>query len=325
MLSTVNSGVAPALTVVIVTYNSAACLGPTLEALVAQDHPSFEAILLDNASRDASLAIARQFEPRGLRVIAGASNRGYAGGNNDAVAAGRGRIVVLLNPDAVLETPGALRAIESAFDRQPGLGVLGAKLLAPGGQTILHMGGTVGVPAHCSIFGRGESDADGRWNAPLDVEFVIGACLAIRRETWDRLEGFDEFFNPAYYEDTDLCARARRLGLRVVCDPSVRAIHHENVSTPYKSPEFFWMHHKGRLWHEAKNLPLATLLGVALPREIAWFCSIGAKYHRRMLLGLYAMIARRWVKRRMLRLAPLHQGAPPPLPLQASREHSQGR
>jgi GT2 family glycosyltransferase len=309
MLSLVNPDAPPSITVVIVTYNSAAHLRPTLEALFAQDHPSFEAILLDNASRDDSLAIAREYEPRGLRVIPGATNRGYAGGNNDAVAAGRGRIVVLLNPDAALEAPGALRAIERAFDEQPGLGVLGAKLLAPDGRTILHMGGEIGIPAHCRLFGRGQSD-DGRWNQPLDVEFVVGACLAIRRETWERLGGFDEFFNPAYYEDADLCARARRLGLRVVCDPSVRAIHHENVSTDYKSPAFYWMHHKGRLWHEAKNLPLGTLLGVALPREIAWFCSTNAKYRRRMLLGLYAMVLRRWIKRRLLRLAPLHEGAP---------------
>jgi GT2 family glycosyltransferase len=297
----------PTLSVVLVAYNSAAHLRETLDALFAQDHPAFEAILLDNASRDDSLAVARGYESRGLRVVAGASNRGFAGGNNDAVALARGRIVVLLNPDAVFESPSALRAIEAAFAARPDLGVLGAKLLFPGGETVQHMGLAMGIPAHCTELGRGDPDA--AWPDPVEVETVIGALFAVRRELWDRLQGFDEFYNPAYYEDSDFCARVRAAGLKVVCDPAVRLVHYENVSTEYKSPQFFWMHHKGRLWYTAKNLPPATLLFRAVPAEIAWFCSAGARGNRRLLLPIYWMIAKRFVRRRLLRLGPIHEKA----------------
>ena len=305
-LRAVNAGGDPTLSVIIVTYNSAARLRPTLDALFAQDHPSFEAILLDNASADDSLAIAREYEPRGLRVISNKTNRGYAGGNNDAVAASRGRLIVLLNPDAELESPSTLRAVERAFAERPELGVLGAKLLSPDGRTVQHMGGVVGIPAHCALYGRGEPD-DGRWETPLEVEFVVGALFALRRDLWDRLGGFDEFFNPAYYEDADLCARARRLGLKVLCDPALRVRHHENVSTQYHSPQFYAMHHKGRLWYTAKNLPLPTLLFRALPAELAWFFKTGSRYYGRLMLGLYWMILKRFLKRRLLRRAPLHE------------------
>lgn len=301
----VSSGTRPTISVIIVTYNSAAHLRPTLEALFAQTHPSFEAILLDNASTDDSLAIAREFAARGLRVIAGTTNRGFAGGNNDAVAVSRGELVVLLNPDAVMESPDTLAAIERMFARRADLGVLGAKLLAPDGRTIMHMGGTIGLPAHCTLFARGEPDGPG-WQRPLDVEFVIGALFAVRRTVWDRLQGFDEFFNPAYYEDTDFCWRARRLGLAVVADPAVRVLHHENVSTTYRSESFYWMHHKGRLWLMAKNLPWWQLPAAAWA-EARWLFSPAGADRRHMMWGLYGMVLRRFVKRRVLRLTALHE------------------
>jgi GT2 family glycosyltransferase len=179
----------PRISVVVVTYNSAAHLRPALEAALTQDYPDYEVLLRDNASRDDSLAIARQFEPRGLRVVAGVSNRGFAGGNNDAIAATDGALIVLLNPDAVL-APDGLTQIALAFASRPDMGILGAKLVDPDGVTLQHCGGRIGIPAHCSLYGRGEPDR-GQWDQPMEVELVIGALLAIRRANWDRLGGFD--------------------------------------------------------------------------------------------------------------------------------------
>src|SRR5690349_9452432 len=129
----------PSISIVIVTWNSAAHLRPTLESVFRQDYPDYEVILVDNDSRDDSLAIAREFEPRGLRIIAGRVNRGFGGGNNDGVAASRGELVFLLNPDTELE-PRALHEIAAAFAAHPDAGILGAKLIAPDGETILHCG-----------------------------------------------------------------------------------------------------------------------------------------------------------------------------------------
>lgn len=296
----------PTLSVIIVTYNSAAKLRPTLEAVMAQHHPNYEVILYDNNSTDGTLAIARPFQAQGLKVIASPENRGFSGGNNDAVEASRGELLVLLNPDAVLR-PGGLVEIERAFVQNPRMGILGAKLLAPDGRTIMHCGGRIGMPAHTELYGRGEIDR-GQWDEPMQVELVIGALLVIPRSLWVQLGGFDEFFNPTYFEDTDLCYRCRRLGRPVVYWPRVCLIHSENVSQAYKSWRFFWAHHKGRIWFTAKNLPLWRLVFQAIPAEAAWFVSPrGAAGLRPMMLRIYWMILKRFLARRILRLKPLQE------------------
>ena len=281
----------PVISVVIVTYNSAAFLRETIEALLAQDYPDFEPILVDNASRDDSLAIAREYELRGLRIMPNVVNRGFSGGNNDGVAASRGELVLLLNPDAKLE-PNGLREIARAFAADSRAGIVGAKLIDPDGVTLQHCGGIVGLPAHCTLIGRGEPDT-GQHDTPGHVEFVIGAALAIRRTLWDQLGGLDDDFNPAYYEDTDLCARVRHAGFAVLYWPPLRLIHHENVSTEYMSPAFWRMMQTNRLRYTFKHHTLAQLLFKAFPAEWRWFWMKDLKYQRRSMLRLYGRALRR--------------------------------
>lgn len=285
----------PSISILIVTYNSAPHLRTTLETVLAQDYPDYEVILVDNASRDDSLAIAREFEPRGLRVIAGTTNRGFAGGNNDGAAASRGELIFLVNPDITMP-PGALYELARAFAACPEAGVIGAKLIASDGETLLHAGGLVGLPAHCSNPGRGERD-NGQFQAPIECEYVQGAALALRREYWQRLGGLDESLNPAYYEDTDLCVRARRrLGLKVICWPALRLLHHENVSCEYQSPAFMRLHHRNRLWFTLKNHSLKEILFQAAPAEWRWFDSPSSKGVRRLMVRLYAEAAGRYLR-----------------------------
>lgn len=296
----------PLISVIIVTYNSASCLRPTLEAALSQDYPNYEVVLLDNASRDASLAIAREFEGDRLRVIANKVNRGFAGGNNEAVAASRGSLVLLLNPDALLLGTDALSEIAAAFcgpDSPRDLGIIGGKLLAEDGVTLLHCGGTVDPCAHTALLGRGEEDC-GQWDCPIEVDFVIGAALALRRELWNRLGGFDEDFGPAYYEDTDLCVRCRLLGQKVYYWPRLTALHRENVSTEFKSPAFYWFHHRHRLWFQVKNHSLFGILFKVLPAESGWYFSPHSRGIRKFMLKVYYYTLRRFVARRILRLRP---------------------
>lgn len=280
----------PLVSVIIVTYNSASCLRPTLEALFGQSYTHVEAILVDNASRDGSLAMAREYETRGLKVIASPENRGFGGGNNDGVAASKGEIILLLNPDAVL-APDGIERIVAAFAEKPEMGILGAKLVAEDGETLLHCGGWVDPCAHSELYGRGEKDT-GKYEAPRQVEFVAGALLAIRRPLWDRLHGFDETFHPAYYEDTDLCVRANRLGAAVWYWP-IRVIHKENVSLPYKTDAFLRIHHRNRLWFQARNRSWFKLLFWAAPHELAWLASWHSKGCRKLCMRLYGETLRR--------------------------------
>ena len=150
--------------------------------------------------------------------IVNASNRGFADGNNIGVASSGSELVVLLNPDAVMEERYCLREIANGFIQRSDMGILGAKLLRDDRWTLDHCGGRIGVPAHGHLFGHGEID-NGQWDEVREVEYVMGALLATRRRIWDRLGGFDEYFNPIYYEDVDLCLRCRRLGSQVLYWP----------------------------------------------------------------------------------------------------------
>jgi GT2 family glycosyltransferase len=289
----------PKISVIVVSYNSAAHLRPTLAALLSQDYPDFEAILVDNASWDGSLAVAREFETRGLRIVANDTNRGFSGGNNDGVSVSGGGIVFLLNPDAEM-LPGCLREVAAAFSAFPSAGILGAKLLAPDGKTLLHCGGTIGAAAHCSHLGRGETDI-AKWDESREVEYVSGAALALRRSLWDQLGGFDEEFNPAYYEDTDLCLRCRAAGRKVIYCHSICLLHHENVSTEYRSPAFWRMHQRNRVWFILKNFPFIRILFRTLPYEIWWLCTFHSGEVRHMMPRIYVDGFKRLLKHRLCR------------------------
>ena len=303
----------PSLSVLMVTYNSALHLRPTLEALLAQDYPLWDVTLVDNASRDDSVAIARELAEQHarLRVIAGETNRGFAGGNNDAVDASGGDVILLLNPDAILP-PGALRRLAAVLSGRADAGIVGAKLVESDGDRILECGAHMPIPGHGEPIARGERDGPD-WNTTTEVEMVSGAVLAIPRAHWRRLRGFDEYFHPAYYEDADLCLRCRRLGKKVLCIGDVAVRHVEKVSVTHHSPSFYWMHHKGRLWFMAKNIAPADLLRW-LPAEWRWYRDHATEEVREIIGPLYGMTLRRFFKRRLLRLAPLHERASPPRP-----------
>jgi len=291
----------PSISIIIPTYNSAAWLRPTLEAVLAQDYPDFEVVLIENASADASLAIAESFADARLRIIRNAVNRGFSGGNNDGVRASRGEIVFLVNADAIMD-PGSLREVARAFAERPDVGILGAKLVYSDGETLQHCGGTVGFPAHCTLFGHGEKDT-GQWDEVREVEFVVGAAMALRRSLWDRLGGFDEDFNPAYYEDTDLCLRCRQLGHKVLYWPRLRLIHVGYASFKTTDLGFQRLHHRNRVWFTFKDCPLPALLLRAIPAELGWYFSHASANMRLPMLRIYGRTLKKFVLRRVLRLS----------------------
>ncbi len=291
----------PRVSAVVVTYNSAAFLRETLDALVTQTGADFEALLWDNASADESLAIAREFEPRGLRVVASEENFGFGGGNNRAVRETGGDIVLLLNPDCILP-PGGLRRIAAAMARNPRIAVFGGKQVAPDGETLLHCGGVIDDGAHTRSIGRGQKDR-GQYDRPRQVDYVGGALMALRRDVWEELGGFDDAFHPAYYEDTDLCARARRHGHQVWYAP-IRVLHHENVSLPRETAEFRRLHHRNRLRFAALDFGIPRLLLRFLPAELRWLLSWHSAGSRRLCAALYPDALGLFLRRRILRRRP---------------------
>ncbi len=185
----------------------------------------FETVVVDDASPDDTPE--RLAAIRGIRVIRLGSNQGFLGAANAGWQAARGRHVVFLNNDTLVQ-PGWLEALVRTA-RDPEVGIVGAKLVYPDG-TLQEAGGIIWDDATGTNYGRGEDPDDPRFTFVRDVDYCSGACLLVRRQLLESLGGLDPAFAPAYYEDTDLCFAARRLGYRVLYQPDAVVVHVEGAS-----------------------------------------------------------------------------------------------
>jgi N-acetylglucosaminyl-diphospho-decaprenol L-rhamnosyltransferase len=207
------------LSTIVVAHDSLTELCRSLPPLVAQLQPGDDLIVVDNASRDGLAAQLASLAPQ-ARLIALTENVGFAGGADRGAAAASGDLLVLLNPDAVVQ-PGWSEAIRAPWGQDWAawmalvLLVGGAEINTSGG--VLHFtgvgwAGQVGEPAAAAPAG------------PEPVGFLSGACLAIPRTSWEAVGGFSEHFF-MYCEDVDLSLKLRLEGGTLAVVPDARVAH----------------------------------------------------------------------------------------------------
>jgi hypothetical protein len=199
-----------------------------------------ETIVVDNASTDGSVEMVRHTFPQ-VTLIANADNRGFTGGNNQGIAASRGRYVLLLNPDTEV-IDDALSHMVAYMDAHPGVGALGPMLLNPDGS-VQSSRRRFPTPATAFL----ESTTLQRWfpnhrllrdyyvlDAPDDaiaqVDWVDGACLLARREALHQVGLLDDGYF-MYSEELDWCRRAKAAGWQIVYFPQARVMHHRGQSS----------------------------------------------------------------------------------------------
>jgi N-acetylglucosaminyl-diphospho-decaprenol L-rhamnosyltransferase len=213
------------VSVIIVNWNAGAALDACLASVVAAGEPP-EAVLVDNASSDGSTAAARVRHP-GVRLIETGANLGFAVGANRGAAEARGDVLVFLNPDARL-LPGALPTLVDALLVTPRAGIAGGALADERGrwQPAWARFDPIGHLLLDTTVGR--LVTRGRQH-PYPVDWVYGTFMAVRRDLFRQLGGFDARYF-VYGEDLDLCHRAARLGARTIHVPGARAVHGRNLS-----------------------------------------------------------------------------------------------
>jgi len=256
----------PSACVVVVAYGHAEHLPATLRAVAAQEPRGgrIEVVVVDNGDGTSAEAV-RATLPSALVLHPGA-NLGFAGGCNLAVGRTSADVVVLVNPDVELR-PDFLRVLLPALD-DIDAGVVGGKLMFPDGKTIQHAGGELRLPlALTSHRGYGEVDSLAH-EAVVDVDYVTGAALALRRSVWKELGGLDEAFAPAYFEEVDLCMRARAAGLAVRYIPGAVATHREASGLGRTSIAYYRLYHLNRLRLLFKHWDDRFLAAEWLPAEL---------------------------------------------------------
>jgi GT2 family glycosyltransferase len=229
-----------AVSVVIVTFNSARDIGPCLASIAAATRVDHEVIVVDNASADGTPDVVRREYPS-VRVIERTVNGGLSRAVNEGVRASNGRQVVALNPDTTLAGD-AFGVLSAYLHEQPDVGVVAPRLLDPDGGVQLSCrrfpGYATAVFSRYSpvtrLFPRNRfsqrylmSDYD---HAGLrDVDWVSGAALMFPRSVFDEVGGWDDGFF-MFSEDVDFCRRVHDAGYRVVYHPGASVYHRIGVS-----------------------------------------------------------------------------------------------
>lgn len=283
-MKTQNEHTSPLVSIIIVTYNHEDFIVPCLDYLSYQTYTNFETIVVDNASTDGTIERIEKSD-HSPRLIRNASNRGFAGGNNDGWRKSGGELIVLLNPDVQVE-PDWLEHLIAPFSKDQSIGITGCKLYYPNSCTIQHAGGVLSPNALSNHIGKGEEDV-GQYDMEKDVEYVTGASLAVQRNLLETLGGLDEDYNPGYYEESDLCARVMRLRKRVLYVPEARAYHYESPNITPESPQFLRLYFRNRMRFVMKRYTVWKFITVFLPGEIAWLFSSDSRLYRRYQFPAY--------------------------------------
>lgn len=247
------------VSVVIVTYNVREFLEQALDAVArASKGLVVETWVVDNDSADGSVAMVRERFPE-VHVIANTENVGFATANNQALRLARGRHVLVLNPDTVVEE-NTLRRLVAYLDAHPHVGAVGPRILNPDGTFAPESRRAFPTPAVAfyRISGLGrlfpKSRRFGRYNLtflpedqPCEVDALSGSCMMVRRaailddasgdrarvasDTPLRPAGlFDESFF-MYGEDLDWCYRIQQAGWAIHYAPVTEIIHYKGEST----------------------------------------------------------------------------------------------
>lgn len=211
----------PLVSIVIVTHGAWSWAERAIAAADANTDVPHELIVVDNASPDGTADRVRERFP-GVRLLANDDNAGFGAANNQAAEIAQGEYLALVNSDAVVP-PGWIKPLLAALDR-PEVGAVAPALINEDGT--MQFAGAVAAPDGSVLaLGNGDDVDDPAWQFPRATDFGAAACMVLRRDTFLEAGGFLDAYNPAYFEDADLCLTLLERGLRTIYVPDVRVLH----------------------------------------------------------------------------------------------------
>lgn len=242
---------APLASIIVVTFNNLVFTRMCLESLLANtDYPNYEILVVDNHSTDGTPDYLRRLatKHRQLRLFFNDTNVGFPTANNQALQQASGDVLVLLNNDTMVFGGWLTGLVRHLRDGNVGLV----------GPITNRLGNEAEIETSYRTYGEFVEFAATVANRPhaevFDIRIGSMFCLAMRRDTFERLGPIDEQFGLGMFEDDDYSVRARAAGLRVVCTDDVFVHHFGGASFGElaASGEFGRMFHANRGRWEAK-------------------------------------------------------------------------
>jgi GT2 family glycosyltransferase len=221
------------ITIVVLNWNKKEDTLSCLQSLAQADLGGASILVVDNGSKDHSLAAIRERFPD-VQTLALAENRGYAGGNNAGIRValeGRAEGVLLLNNDTRV-APDFLRALLWTFDIHPEAGAVSSaihRMDRPEMLDVAHSEVRFGQRDAVQIRGVNALPGDG-FGERREVEVAVGCSLLLSARALRKVGLLDEDYF-AYHEDVDWCLRARKMGFRIFYEPFSRVFHRGSAST----------------------------------------------------------------------------------------------
>jgi GT2 family glycosyltransferase len=261
---------APDVSVVIVSYNTRALLHDCLQAVRASTSIALETFVVDNASPDGSGDMVAETFPE-VHLIRSPENRGFAAANNLAIHDARGRYVLLLNPDTIVQ-PDTISRLAAFLDARPDVGITGPRVLNEDGSlqscgywypTLLE---EIRLSRQVEKIARrvwGEPRHDPNPARETEVDWVDGCCLLIRRSVIGRIGPLDEQYF-LYAEELDWCRSATTAGWRIVTCPTAEMTHLRGRSSNQVHSRALALLVETRLRYYRKHDGLPTAMLVSL-------------------------------------------------------------
>lgn len=219
---------APLVTLLVPVFNNIKVTLRLIQSLEqAKSNITFSLLVVDDASYDQTHQIL-SIDTR-LNYVRNKNNIGFLGAVNRGLDFVDTPYVCLLNNDVIVHDFWIDRLVE-ALESDADIGAVGPKILREDGM-LSEAGGLIYRDGSAANYGRGLDPARPQYNYRRAVDYISGAAVLLRTALFrDQLSGFDRRYAPAYYEDTDLAMELRRLGYRVVFEPSAVVTHTEGVS-----------------------------------------------------------------------------------------------
>ncbi len=228
------------ISVVIVNWNVKELLQKCLESVFQYQHSyRVEVIVIDNASSDDSVEMIRGKFPQ-VQLIENEKNIGFAAANNQGIKMAKGRYIFALNPDTEIKENTFQVLIQTATE-YPKAGMIGCKLLNPDNSTQNSVRRDPTTKALWQIALKipkliGNTNAiknylatDFNYQMEQEVEQIMGACMFIKKEMLNEIGLFDESFF-IWFEEVDLCKRARNAGWNIIYTPKTHIVHYGGES-----------------------------------------------------------------------------------------------
>lgn len=279
------------LSICILNYNTKDLILQCLSSLFGQydkqiNKKELEIIVVDNNSTDGSIESIKKKFPKVI-LFENKENAGFSKGQNIAAKIAKGSYLFFLNSDTYVKDDHLLAMI-LYLESNKNVGVLGAKLYSPDGSQQLSVGKFYTFFNFLIMLISGERVGFLRSSPKkiIEVDWVMGAALMIKKRLFDVIGGFDEHFF-MYIEDMELCYRVRKKGYMIMFYPDIKIVHEERGSSNrsfavisiYEGLLYFYKKHKNYIQYK--------LVKIAFAIKACFAVTIGVIVGNRYLVSTY--------------------------------------